>query len=80
MGRLEELIPEMGKTFFIGDTEYKVCFINNEKCRFSADPNSEAKSIPQMGNKFMIESNSYKVTYVHETKKRITAIPLSVGY
>jgi hypothetical protein len=75
-----ELLPEMDKTFFIDDSEYKVCFINHERCRFSADPHSKIKNIPKVGDKFMIESKSYKVTYIHNTQKRITAQPLSIGY
>lgn len=75
-----KLLPEIGKTFFINDSEYKICFINNDKCRFSADPYTDIKITPVVRTKFMIEANSYIVTYVHESKKRITAEPLSIGY
>jgi hypothetical protein len=74
-------IPDIGKTFFIEDKEYKVNYIKAGSGNFSADPyNTEGKHIPAINEKFMIDDCSYIVTYVHSTKKRITAQPLSSGY
>ena len=72
-------IPEIGKTFFIKDSEYKVNFVRSD--RFSADPHtSDKKYLPEINEKFMIDGVTYIIIYVHTTKRRITAVPLSNGY
>ena len=73
--------PELGKTFFINDTEYIVNFMKIGSGKFSADPHTtEGTYLPQINDKFMIDGCSYIVTYVHDSKRRITARPLSNGY
>jgi len=79
---MEQLkLPELNKTFFIKDKEYKINFIKEGSGRFSADPHTkEGTYVPQINDRFMIDNASFIVTYVHSTKKRITAQPLSNGY
>jgi hypothetical protein len=74
-------IPDIGKTFFIEDREYRVTFIKAGSGKFSADPHTkEGNYIPKLNDKFKIEGSTYLVTYVHSVKKRITAQPLFSGY
>lgn len=76
----ELILPELNKTFFIDSAEFKVCFINEKRKRFAAEPHVETKMAPKTGDNFMIEGKTYKITYVHKTRKRITAKPHSIGY
>jgi len=74
-------LPELNKTFFIRDREYKINFIKEGSNRFSADPHTkEGTYVPQLNERFMIDNASFIVTYVHTGKNRITAQPLSSGY
>jgi len=92
MERLE--LPELGKSFFIKNVEYKVSFKTEKSNKFNAEPVDEKSSklpddiSPKINDKFMIDNQSYMVTYINYTVnkkeinviKRITAIPLSGGY
>ena len=74
-------LPELNKTFFIKDREYKINFMKEGSGRFSADPHTkEGTYVPVINERFMIDNASFIVTYVHSGSKRITAKPLSNGY
>ena len=73
--------PELDKTFFIKDTEYRVTYKKDAGGKFSAEPHTkEGYYTPVINEMFMIDNIKYMVTYVHTGKRRITAIPISNGY